>query len=88
MLLKTGYVVKKPETLRELIAFVMRLERVLLAQPRLHVKDVCLRYGFTKSSLYRHLRTGRFPRPVRFVGPLWRLEDLERAEIAGRIRRP
>jgi hypothetical protein len=75
-----------PTTLPELIQFVLRLKRLLLSQPRLHLKDVCLRYGFTKSTLYRRLRAGTFPQPIQFRGPLWRLEDLERAELAGRIR--
>lgn len=54
----------------------------------MHLKDVLLRYGISKSTLYRNLRRKRFPRPVRFSGPLWRLQDLEEAELAGQLPRP
>lgn len=75
-------------TLRSLAAQVSILQRALLNQPRLHVKDVLRRYGISKATLYRRKAIGRFPRPVWFSGPLWRLEDLERAEAMGQLPRP
>jgi predicted DNA-binding transcriptional regulator AlpA len=65
-----------------------RVQRALLNLPWLHRKDVARRYGWSLSTLHRELRRGRLPQPVRFSGPLWRLEDLEAAESAGQIRRP
>ena len=75
-------------TLRSLAAQVEALRRALLNQPRLHVKDVLRRYGISKATLYRRRRRGLFPKPVRFCGPLWRLDDLERAETSGQLSRP
>ena len=75
-------------TLQMLAAQVETLQRALLNQPRLHVKDVLRRYGISKTTLWRRLRQGRFPRPKHFTGPLWCLEDLERAETTGQIAKP
>jgi predicted DNA-binding transcriptional regulator AlpA len=75
-------------TLQSLADQVDALRRALLNQPRLHVKDVLRRYGISKATLYRRLDRHRFPKPVRFTGPLWRLEDLERAEATGQLPRP
>lgn len=59
----------------------------LLNTPRLHVKDVCLRYRISEATLYRWVSAGILPRPVRFYGSLWSLAELERAEAAGRLVR-
>jgi predicted DNA-binding transcriptional regulator AlpA len=75
-------------TLQSLADQVEALRRALLNQPRMHVKDVLRRYGFSKATLYRRIQDRRFPRPRRFTGPLWRLEDLEQAEAAGQLHRP
>lgn len=75
-------------TLQALAEQVESLQRALISQPRLHIKDVALRYGVSVMTLYRWIRRGRLPRPIRFTGPLWRLEDLEKAEAAGRIPGP
>lgn len=64
---------------------IERLEEHVRNLPRLHVKDICLRYSISKSTLYRLRRLGKLPVPIRFNGPLWRLEDLERAEQRGRL---
>ena len=73
--------------LKVLAVELERLERLLANTPRLHVKDVLARYGWSSSTLYRRLKARRFPRPVHQVGSLWRLEDLERAELAGQLPR-
>jgi hypothetical protein len=75
-------------TLQSLADQVEVLRRALLNRPRLHVKDVLLRYGISKSTLYRRIRAGRFPRPIHFTGPLWPLDRLERAEGLGHLSRP
>lgn len=54
-------------------------------QPRLHIKDICRIYGFSRSTLYRKMREGRFPRPIRTLGLIWRPEDLALAESAGQV---
>ncbi len=54
-------------------------------QPRLHIKDICRIYGFSRSTLYRRLRDGRFPRPIRSLGLIWQPEDLALAESAGQV---
>jgi hypothetical protein len=78
---------KQIRTLDELAALVERLERQLLALPRLHVKDVCRRYCISKSTFYRWRQRRKLPPPsVILGGPLWRLEDLERFEDDLRTR--
>jgi predicted DNA-binding transcriptional regulator AlpA len=62
------------------------LRRAVFNTPRLHPKDVQRRYGWSKATFYRKLR--ELPRPIRFTGPMWRLEDLEAAELNGQIPRP
>ncbi|HKJ87570.1 MAG TPA: AlpA family transcriptional regulator [Gammaproteobacteria bacterium] len=50
------------------------------AQKRvLRLREVCARYGLSKTSVYRLMEQGEFPQPVR-LGPRavgWRVEDLE-----------
>ncbi|HEX3626680.1 MAG TPA: hypothetical protein VH280_14800 [Verrucomicrobiae bacterium] len=75
-------------TLRSLAAQVEILRRALSNTPRLHVKDVLRRYGISRATLYRRLARGDFTRPVRFCGPIWRLDELERDEAAGRVPGP
>ena len=70
-----------------LAAELAELQAMLSNTPRLHVKDVLSRYGWSPSTLYRRLRAGRFPAPVRLAGSVWRLDDLERAERAGQVPR-
>jgi predicted DNA-binding transcriptional regulator AlpA len=59
-----------------------------MGAPRLHLKDLQRRYGWCERTIYRMLERGKLPTPIRFTGPLWRLEDLEAAELAGQIPRP
>jgi len=75
-------------TLEDLFSAVADLRAALANTPRLHRKDVLLRYGISKSTLHRRLAKGEFPEPVRIMGPLWRLADLEAAEAAGALQRP
>lgn len=78
-----------PEVVQALQATVERLQRLVLNVPRLHKKDVQARYGWSRATLDRKIAGGHFPRPVRFGGqPVWRLEDLEAAELAGQIAPP
>jgi predicted DNA-binding transcriptional regulator AlpA len=74
--------------LKFLMNEVTRLRQMLANVPRLHRKDILRRYGISKSTLHRRIRAGTFPKPVRITGPVWRLVDLELAEITGRIARP
>jgi len=64
---------------------LVKLERLVLNEPRLHRKEVMQRYSIGKSTLHRWLRAGRLPAPVRLCGPLWRIQDLEQAEQTGRL---
>lgn len=54
-------------------------------------KDVCLRYSLSRSSLYRSLREGRFPQPVKIAGGprtlRWSVRVLEEFELAGCVVR-
>jgi predicted DNA-binding transcriptional regulator AlpA len=79
---------KAPVTVQELAEALQRLERRLTNTPRLFLKDVLRRYGFSRRTLYRKLKRGEIPRPIRFSGPLWRLEDLEEAELRGQLPPP
>ena len=78
----------KPTTFPELVEAVQRLQALVLNTPRLHRKDLMARYGLSEATLHRWLRRHRIPRPIRFSGPLWRLEDLEAAEEAGQLPCP
>lgn len=74
-----------------LIALAARLERLegLVSNTGfVHRKDLLQRYQTTYSSLHRWLRAGKLPAPVRFSGPLWRLADLEAAELNGQLPSP
>jgi len=73
-------------TLQEFAAELQALRRAVFNQPRLHPKDVQRRYGWSKATLYRKMR--QLPRPIRFSGPMWRLEDLEQAELSGQLPCP
>ena len=76
-------------TLEELSRHVRLLEHAVRGFQRLHLKDVLNRYGWGRSTLYRKLSAGQIPRPVRLGGqPIWRLEDLEEAELAGQLPAP
>lgn len=48
-------------------------------------KDVCVRYQISRSSLYRRLREGKFPPPVKMAGSSrtlrWSSKDLEAFEL-------
>ena len=73
-------------TLTEVVHRLERVEALLGNQVRLRCKEVCQRYGIHRATLYRQLKTGRFPKPIYVVGgPHWPLADLEAAEKAGRI---
>ncbi len=71
-----------------LAARVERLEGLVAAVGKLCRKEVMQRYQRTPSTLHRWLREGRLPRPVKFGGPLWRLADLEAAELSGQLPCP
>jgi predicted DNA-binding transcriptional regulator AlpA len=75
-------------TFDELVQAVQRLQALVLNTPRLHRKDLMVRYGLSEATLHRWLRQQKIPRPIRFSGPLWRLEDLEEAEQAGQLPCP
>ena len=75
-------------SLRDLAEQVSQLRQLITNSPRLHRKDVMLRYGFSEATLHRWMRKGLLPEPIRICGPLWRLVDLEAAEAAGRLPRP
>jgi len=78
-----------PGVVQTLQETVQRLQRLVLNVPRLHKKDIQSRYGWSRATLDRKIAGGHFPRPVRFGGqPVWRLEDLEAAEIAGLLPQP
>ncbi|MGO8839483.1 MAG: helix-turn-helix transcriptional regulator [Limisphaerales bacterium] len=79
---------KQPMTFQDLVEAVQRLQELVLSRPRLHRKDLMTRYGISEATLHRLLRRHKLPRPVRFSGPLWRLEDLEAAEKAGQLPCP
>ncbi|MFC1482199.1 helix-turn-helix transcriptional regulator [Myxococcota bacterium] len=42
--------------------------------------DICSEYGISRSTLYRLLTAGEFPRPVRITSrlQLWRRTDVEK----------
>jgi len=67
---------------------VATLKELVLNAPRLHRKDLLVRYGIAESTLHRWLRRGWLPEPIRIAGPVWRLADLEAAERAGQLPRP
>jgi predicted DNA-binding transcriptional regulator AlpA len=79
---------QKQPTIGQLFKTVADLKEAVLNQPRLHRKDLMLRYGWSESTLHRNLRRGLLPKPVRFSGPLWRPQDLEQAELAGQLPKP
>ena len=74
--------------LKLLASELMRLRQLIANTPRLRAKDLQRRYGISESTLYRGIRSGRIPPPIRIPGPLWRLADLELAELTGRLPRP
>jgi len=61
------------------------LRAALLVTPRLTVKDMLRRYGWSRSTLYRRSWARKLPPPAqREAGrPLWRLADLVEAESRG-----
>ena len=78
-----------PQTMQEFAQELAALRRAVFNTPRLHRKDLAARYGKSERTLYRWIRRGWIPKPaIRFSGPLWREEDLQAAELSGRIPRP
>lgn len=77
----------KQTTLAALAAEINRIKK-LISSPRLHRKDLMLRYGISEATLHRWLRRHVLPRPRRLTVPLWSLEDLEAAEKAGQLPDP
>ena len=75
----------KRSMLQGLQAEVAELREAIMNTPRLHVKDVQRRYGISEVTVYRWLRDGVLPPPIRFNGSLWRPEDLVAAEKAGQL---
>jgi predicted DNA-binding transcriptional regulator AlpA len=75
-------------TLEALAEELAGLRELVLSRVRLHRKEVLLRYGIGKDTLYRRMKRGDFPRPSRIAGPVWTLADLEAAEAAGRLPCP
>lgn len=76
------------QTLSRLAAQLARLQELITNTPRLHRKELMLRYGCSESTLHRWIRKNLLPRPIRFTGPLWNLADLEAAEASGQLPRP
>ena len=74
--------------LQQLLSGMAELREMIANQPRLHRKDLMVRYGCSEATLHRWMRNERLPAPIRFRGPLWRLGDLEAAEQAGRLPLP
>lgn len=73
--------------LQALEAEVARL-RGYVASAFLSLKEVCARYGCSRSTLYRRLKEKTLPAPVRCPRRAWRLADLIQAEEAGRLPKP
>ena len=47
----------------------------------LSMKKVCARYDVTRDTIYKWMRDGKFPQPVKVNGATrWREEDLKRWE--------
>jgi len=67
---------------------IAELREAITNTPRLHRKDLMMRYACSEATLHRWIRKKRLPDPVRFSGPLWRLADLIEAEASGRLPRP
>lgn len=78
---------KASSTLRRVVIVVRQLQDAVTNQPRLHVKDIQMRYGWSPRTVYRMIKRGKLPKPIRFTGSLWRLEDLRQAELAGQLPR-
>jgi prophage regulatory protein len=51
----------------------------------LSMKEVARRLGFTDRTIWRWVKKGRFPQPLRFSAAAirWRAEDIERIEREG-----
>jgi hypothetical protein len=64
------------------------LRELVLSRARLHRKEVLLRYGISKDTLYRRMKRGLFPKPSKIAGPVWPLAVLEAAERAGVLPAP
>lgn len=75
-------------TLQSLSDRLDRLEAKQAQTPRLHCKDVMLRYSIGRATLYRWRARGWLPSPVRLGVPLWREADLLEAEKTGRLPEP
>ena len=78
----------KVPTLQNIWHELLALRQEVLNTPRLHLKDLCRRYGWSERTVYRMLRRGKLPRPIRFSGSIWRLEDLQKAEMSGQLPPP
>ncbi len=76
---------KRQATLRKIVFIVQELQEAVLNQPRLHLKDIERRYGWSRATVYRKLKRGILPKPIRFNGSLWRLKDLMEAENSRRL---
>jgi len=56
----------------------------------LRARDICRRFGVSRTTLYRWTTTGTFPAPVRFGNSksvFWKLTDIERWEVEQRGRK-
>ncbi len=51
----------------------------------LTTKEVCARYGCSRSTIHRRMKLSTFPQPSTFPGRVWRLADLVAAESDGRL---
>ena len=68
---------------------VKALKQAVFGRPRLRREHLQHRYGWSRATLTRRIADGTLPDPIRFPGqPLWRLEDLEAAELSGKLPAP
>ena len=76
-------------TLQSITLRLERLENCLGNVARLHRKELMQRYGISECTFHRWVRAGRLPPPAtRICGPLWRITDIEAAELAGQLPCP
>ena len=76
-------------SLQQLVKEITALKQAVFGQPRLRIEDLQHRYGWSRTTVFRRIRDGSIPPPLHFPGqPVWRLEDVEKAELAGQLPPP